>query len=247
MKRILLSSRKGAEYMTGQITSLHKMQPWLFPVLILLFLLLSSLQEVIDDVIEGDTLPIDTKILESLRNPLDISDPLGPLWLQEVMRDFSALGGIAILTLLTLTAVTYLFVKKKPFKAWFTFAAVASGTALTNILKAGFDRPRPDLVAHETYTYTASFPSGHSMMAAVVYLTLGAILAQNETSHRMKVFILSIAVTMTILVGISRIYLGAHWASDVLAGWLAGSAWALLFWLAEIFILFRQQNRRTTP
>jgi undecaprenyl-diphosphatase len=121
-------------------------------------------------------------------------------------------------------------------------AAVASGTILTNILKAGFDRPRPDLVAHETFTYTASFPSGHSMMSAVVYLTIGTLLAQNEKSRKMKIFIMSVAVIMTMLVGISRVYLGAHWASDVLAGWLAGGAWALMFWLAENYLIYRRQR-----
>lgn len=244
MSKIFQTSKKGATYMAGKVSLIHKLQPWLLPVLIIIFFLLASLEEVIDDVMEGDTHGIDTKILESLRNPADISDPIGPHWLQEVMRDFSALGGIAILTMLTLVAIFYLFVNKKNFKAWFLLLAVGSGTLLTNILKAGFDRPRPDLVAHETYTYTASFPSGHSMMAAVVYLTLGTILAENEKNERIKIFIMAVAILMTLLVGISRVYLGAHWASDVLAGWLAGSAWALLFWLVERYFLYRQESQK---
>lgn len=222
---------------------LHKARPFLIPVLAAFVFVLASLQEVIDDVTEGDTHAIDTKILEMLRNPADPSDPIGPRWLEEMVRDFSALGGVALLTLITISAAIYLFVNKKVFKAWFLLAAIGSGTILTNLLKAGFDRPRPDLVAHETYTYTASFPSGHSMMAALVYLTLGSLLAQNEKKFSMKLFLMGIAITLAFLVGISRIYLGAHWASDVIAGWLGGCAWAILFWLLENYILYRRQHQ----
>ena len=222
---------------------LHKPRPFLIPVLVVLFFVLASLQEVIDDVTEGDTHAIDTKILEMLRNPAAPTNPIGPHWLEEMMRDFSALGGVALLTLITISAAIYLFVNKKAFKAWFLLAAIGSGTILTNLLKAGFDRPRPDLVAHETYTYTASCPSGHSMMAALVYLTLGSLLAQNEKKFSMKLFLMGIAITLAFLVGISRIYLGAHWASDVIAGWLGGCAWAILFWLLEHYMLYRRQHK----
>lgn len=226
------------------VLTLHKARPFLIPVLGVLFLILASLQEVIDDVTEGDTHAIDTRILEMLRDPADRTDPIGPRWLEEMMRDFSALGGVALLTFITLSAAIYLFVNKKAFKAWFLLAAIGSGTVLTNLLKAGFDRPRPDLVAHETYTYAASFPSGHSMMAALVYLTLGSLLAQNEKRIGMKLFLMGMAVTLALLVGISRIYLGAHWASDVIAGWLGGCAWAILFWLLENYIIYRRQKPR---
>ncbi len=241
MKKVIGKTREGTRLATERISGIHKIQPLLFPVLIALFFILSSLQEVIDDVLEGDTFAIDNKILQSLRNPQDMSDPIGPGWLEEVMRDFSAMGGIAILTLLTLTAALYLFVNQKYFKAWFLIGAVLSGTILTNILKAGFNRPRPDLMPHDTFTFTASFPSGHSMMAALVYLTLGGLLAQNEKRMSMKIFILGIATSMALLVGISRVYLGAHWASDVLAGWLAGSAWALIFWLLENYLIYKRR------
>lgn len=234
-----------ARWTIHKFTALHRARPFLIPLLVVLFFVLASLQEVIDDVTEGDTRGIDTRILGMLRDPANPADPVGPRWLAEMMRDFSALGGIAILTLVTLSAALYLFVNRKTFKAWFLLAAIGSGTVLTNALKAGFDRPRPDLIAHETYTYTASFPSGHSMMAALVYLTLGSLLAQNEKRMGMKIFLMGIAITLAALVGVSRIYLGAHWASDVLAGWLGGSAWAMLFWLLEDALLYRHEKRKT--
>jgi undecaprenyl-diphosphatase len=102
---------------------------------------------------------------------------------------------------------------------------------VSTVLKAAFERPRPDLVPHGSYVSTASFPSGHSMMAAVVYLTLGALLARVEPDRRVKVFILTAAVLLALLVGVSRVYLGVHWPTDVLAGWTVGAGWALLFWL----------------
>lgn len=235
------TARKMARSLSDRAVKIHKINPLIFPALIVLFFILSSLQEIAEEMLEGDTHTIDMQILNALRDPADQSNPIGPHWLEELMRDYSALGGIGILAFVTIAATTYLFVTKKTFQAWFLLAAVTSGTLLTNILKAGFDRPRPDLMPHDTFTFTASFPSGHSMMAALVYLTLGSLLAQNQPSQKMRIFIMSIAVFMAVMVGISRVYLGAHWASDVLAGWLAGSAWALIFWLGEKYLLSRQR------
>lgn len=230
------ATTKFARSLSDRAIKIHKVNPLIFPALFVLFFILSSLQEIAEEMLEGDTHTIDMQILTALRDPADQSNPLGPHWLVELMRDYSALGGIGILAFLTIAAATYLFVIRKPLKAWFLLAAVVSGTILTNILKAGFDRPRPDLMPHDTFTFTTSFPSGHSMMAALVYLTLGGLLAQNETRYRLKIFIMAIAVFMAVMVGISRVYLGAHWASDVLAGWLAGSAWALIFWLGAQYL-----------
>lgn len=229
--------------------ALHKTRPFLIPLWGVLFLVLASLQKIINDVTAGDTHAIDTHILERLRDPADRTNPLGPRWLEEMMRDFSALGGVALLTFITIGTALYLFVNRKPSEAWFLLTAIGSGTLLTNLLKAGFDRPRPDLVAHETYTYAASFPSGHAMMAALVYLTLGGVLAQNEKHYSMKLFLMGIAVVLALLVGISRIYLGAHWASDVVAGWLAGCAWSILFWLLADYMRHRsqRQTKRHSP
>jgi undecaprenyl-diphosphatase len=110
-------------------------------------------------------------------------------------------------------------------------AAVGGGLLLSALFKAGFDRPRPDLVSHLSQVYTTSFPSGHSMMSAVAYLTLGALLAQLHKGRAVQAFILAVAILITVLVGLSRVYLGVHWPTDVLAGWAAGAAWACLCWL----------------
>lgn len=207
-------------------------------------LLLSWFEEVVDDVLEGDTHKIDKKILEALRHPGDMSDPIGPHWLQEMMRDFTSLGGIGILLFITLSAAIYLFIINKRVRGIYLLCAIGTGTILSNVLKAGFDRPRPEIERYETYVATASLPSGHSMMATLVYLTLGALLAEAQPNRNIKIFFVSISVLVALIVGISRVYLGAHWPSDVLAGWLLGSAWALMFWMMERYLFNREYWKR---
>ncbi|MBU8540063.1 phosphatase PAP2 family protein [Roseomonas tokyonensis] len=187
--------------------------------------------ELADAVFEGETAAIDRALLLALRSRADPADPLGPGWLVEMGRDVTALGGVAVLVLVTLAVTVFMALRRLWHAAGFLLAAVGSGILVSVVLKAAFERPRPDLVPHGSYVATASFPSGHSMMAAVVYLTLGVLLARVEPDGRVKVFVLGCAALLTLLVGVSRVYLGVHWPTDVLAGWTVGAGWALLFWL----------------
>jgi undecaprenyl-diphosphatase len=97
---------------------------------------------------------------------------------------------------------------------------------ISNILKLVFERPRPELTAIAEYG-VGSFPSGHSTASAVVYLTLGMMLAKSAEKWSMKVFYVAAAILLTVLVGLSRLYLGVHFPTDVAAGWSIGAAWAL--------------------
>jgi len=182
------------------------------------------------EMIQGEPQAFDRWVLLALRNPGDPADPIGPAWLEIVYRDITSLGGAAVLTLMTAIVVGFLIVDKKRSAALFVLASVAGGTVLSTILKLAFARPRPDVVPHLVAVSSASFPSGHAMLSAVVYLTLGALLSRVEGPLRLKVYILSVAIVLTLLIGISRIYLGVHWPTDVLAGWCAGAAWATLCW-----------------
>lgn len=193
----------------------------------------------VDDVFEGESRAIDEYLLLLLRDPGDTQSPLGPHWVEEMMRDMTGMGGIIILTLITLVAALYLFIRRMRGQALYLLCAVATGIALSNTLKHSFDRPRPDLVPHGSFTLSPSFPSGHALMAAVVYLTLGAIMAENHPQHRLKLYFIGLAIGVTVLVGVSRVYLGVHWPSDVLAGWLVGSGWALLFWMGDRYLKIR--------
>lgn len=154
--------------------------------------------------------------------------------MEQSARDFTALGGVSVLTLITLVAVAFLGLQGKRRAALFVLLAVIGGLVLSSLLKIGFDRPRPELVPHGTMVNTASFPSGHSMMSAVAYLTLGALLARVQPKRRLKVFLMSVACLLTLVVGVSRVYLGVHWPTDVLAGWAAGAAWASLCWMVAM-------------
>lgn len=186
------------------------------------------------EVLEGETHAFDSVVLLALRNPQNLADPIGPGWLEESARDFTGLGGYAILTLLTVATVAYLLMAGKRAAALLVLASVVGGALLSAGLKLGFERPRPDLVPHATRVYTASFPSGHAMLSAITYLTLGALLARVEESRRIKAFIMGLAIVLTLLVGTSRVYLGVHWPSDVLAGWAVGAAWASLCWFVAL-------------
>lgn len=194
-----------------------------------------------DEVIEGETDAFDRTILLALRNPADLSDPIGPAWFEEAARDVTGLGGHTVLVLVTLASLAYLLMARKRSAALLLLAAVVGGMLLSTLLKLGFERPRPDLVPHGARVYTASFPSGHAMLSAATYLTLGALLARVEQRRRIKIFLLGLAVLLTVLVGTSRVYLGVHWPSDVLAGWCGGAAWASLCWFVALQLQRRGQ------
>lgn len=184
----------------------------------------------------------DTAILLAFRSAGDPATPIGPAWMEGVVRDITGLGGTAVLTFITVASVLYLLVARKPRTAWFLCAAIAGGQVLSSLLKLGVERPRPDLVSHLVDVHTLSFPSGHAMLSAVTYLTLGSLLARIMPDRASRVYVIGIAVLLTFLVGMSRIYLGVHWPSDVLAGWCAGAAWAMLCWLIARRVLNRNEN-----
>ena len=181
-----------------------------------------------EEVAEGEVLSFDQRVLLWFRNQADLTDPIGPEWLEVVVRDITALGGLFTLVLLTLAACGYLWLRRQHHLALYVAVSVASGSLLNTLLKSFFSRPRPDLVPHETTAALSSFPSGHAMMSALVFLTLGALLSLSSDDRHIKIYILSWSVTLTVLVGISRIYLGVHWPTDILAGWIAGATWAII-------------------
>lgn len=195
--------------------------------------------ELADELGEGALHATDTRILLAMRDPADPARPIGPPWTEEMTRDITALGSFSVLGLITFAAIGFLVLASKRRAALALLAAILAGQLGNSLLKLAFDRARPDVVPHLADVYTASFPSGHSLMAAVTYLTLGAFLAAVHAQVRLKLYFMACAVILTLLVGLSRIYLGVHWPSDVAAGWAIGSAWAALSWL----VMRSLQNR----
>ena len=184
-----------------------------------------------DEIAGNETHAFDHAVMTWLHAPGEASQPVGPDWLLNSMIDITALGGYTILTLLTLGAALYRIARRDYVTAGVVVAAIGSGAVLTGLLKLGFDRARPDLVEHLTHAASSSFPSGHATQAAIAFLTLGALMTRAQESRRVKALILSGALFLTILVGVSRVYLGVHWPTDVLGGWCLGAAWAGLWWL----------------
>jgi len=182
--------------------------------------------QISSEMVEGDTRAFDLEVAHAAQS-LRINFP----WIAEVMRDLSGLGSTVVLTLFTLAAVGYLEVVRARMTALLVAAAVISGTAGVNLLKAFFGRPRPDAGFAEVVATGMSFPSGHATNSAIVFLTVAALLAGTRTRAMEQYYIVAIAILMALLVGLSRIALGVHWATDVLAGWALGAAWALTWWL----------------
>jgi undecaprenyl-diphosphatase len=194
-----------------------------------------AFSEIAEEVGEGDARWFDESVLLALRTS-DPADPIGPRWFELSVMDVTALGGFGVLALVTLLAIGFLLALKRWPDALLLLVATLGGTAISEGLKMGFNRPRPDLVAHIVDATSMSFPSGHAMLSAVTYLTLGALIARTQERLSMRRGILAAAILLTVLIGASRVYLGVHWPTDVLAGWCLGAAWALICWVVATWL-----------
>lgn len=218
---------------------------WLGPRILAMLLTLASAAwlfvEIADEVADGDTGGFDRALMLALHPQADGVAATGPAWMQAVARDITALGSTTVLSLLVCVATAFLLLSGRRRTALFVLVSTASGAMATLLLKDVFARPRPDLLPHGDFVTTASFPSGHAMLSAVVYLTLGTLLARLVGARHQKLYIMAVAVLLSVLVGLSRVYLGVHWPTDVLAGWAAGAAWALGWWM--VIELVRGERR----
>jgi undecaprenyl-diphosphatase len=200
--------------------------------------------EIADAVREDESRALDERVLLAMREPGDRGDPLGPQWFEEMGRDVTALGGTTLVAGATLATAGFLALAGRRRALALLLVTVGGGQVLSVALKQGFARPRPELVPHASYVYTSSFPSGHAMMSAVTYLTIAALVARLVPGRRMKAFVVACAVTITLLTGVSRVYLGVHWPTDVIAGWAIGASWATGCWLVADWL---ERRRRETP
>lgn len=199
-----------------------------------------------EEVLEGETHAFDEAVLLALRTPGDIDNPVGPSWMELMFVDITSLGGHTTLTIITLTVVGFMLIERKAAAALLVLTSVAGGALISHFAKIGFNRPRPELVGQLVDVQTLSFPSGHAMLSAVTYLTLGALLTRTTSRHALRGYFLGVAILLTLLIGLSRIYLGVHYPTDVLAGWALGSAWAMACWIAAIWLQRRGRIEQQT-
>jgi undecaprenyl-diphosphatase len=174
------------------------------------------------EVLEGDTAAIDRRILLAFRVPGHLDTPIGPRWLWESARDVTALGGFTVLTLIVIAAITVMLAHGRRRQALVFGASVLLAQAASEVIKHLAARPRPLLVGHLDLVYSSSFPSGHAMMSPVVYLTLAGVLAAGQRTRREKIALIACAACLVVAIGVSRVYLGVHWPTDVLGGWILG-------------------------
>jgi undecaprenyl-diphosphatase len=192
-----------------------------------------------DEVMEGGTMGFDTRVASFFRPP-GATAPIGPDWLHEMARDVTSLGSMVVLCFLIAAVAGYLLLIRKRGAAALAVGSILGGTVVSFGLKLLFNRPRPEIPGG-IQVFTASFPSSHAMLSAVTYLTLGALMTRVAAGARLKAYFMGIAVFLTVLVGMSRVYVGVHYATDVLAGWCVGSAWAVLCWVVALRLQRRGQ------
>lgn len=203
------------------------------PLLALLLALagLWAFIEIADEVQDAETMHLDEWIFQRLA----VYDQASPFW-QESGRDITALGGTTVITLMVTSVTLFLLFMRQWRSAVFVLVAVLGGLAISLLLKDVYDRGRPELVEHRSHTMTPSFPSGHAANSAVAYLTMAILLAKLVESPRMKAYILFIGLLIPLLVGLSRVFVGVHWPTDVVAGWLLGLSWGLFVHAAATYL-----------
>lgn len=206
-----------------------------------------SFINIADSVAEGDIRSFDERLLQYFRQADDPVTLIGPKDLASIVRDITALGSVSVLTLITVFAALYLVLQRQWRLLGLVLVAVLGGTLMLVLVKEIFARTRPDLVPALMDESSYSFPSGHSTLSAVVYLSLAVLLARLQSTKRLRIFIISAGLLVTALVGVSRVILGVHYPSDVLAGWSIGLAWAALCLFAAAFIEYRRNKHPLTP
>jgi undecaprenyl-diphosphatase len=233
---------------TALIRGMRETRPAVGPVVLLAVAAFGifSFLSIADEVAEGEINAVDEWLFYLFRSAAEPFDPIGPHWLVESAAEITALGGYPVIVLAVLIVVGLLLVTRRYGPALYVVLSVGIGSLISYILKEFYERPRPNLVEHLDAVHTASFPSGHAMVGTVAYLTLAALVTRFVDDWRVKAYVVFVALAMAVLIGLTRVYLGVHWPSDVAAGWALGAAWASVAWLVpSLFMRMRRNSDRS--
>ncbi len=215
-----------------------------FIVLLVFFISAFVFFQIADEIVEGETDQFDISVIEFFRTEKDLSKPTGSFWVTEFMTDITALGGGTVLGIISIFVSIFLLLQRKYDAFWLLLGATIGGTIISFFLKEIYSRERPDLIYRLVTVTSLSFPSGHSMMSAVLYLTQAAIVARFQKQWKIRIYIISIALFLTFMIGFSRVYLGVHYPTDVMGGWTIGLAWASLCWCLAWYIQRRKRLKQ---
>lgn len=180
---------------------------------------------------EGDTGTFDRRLISLLRTSDSVGEPIGPAWFKDSMRDVTALGGFTFLVLMTIVVVLSLLFHRKRREGIIVAATAIGAQFSIEIFKLLYDRPRPGRLLPPIHAYTASFPSGHTTESTALFLIVATVIATLEAKDNTKILAYTVAIFVIVAIGFSRVYLGMHWPTDVLGGWVLGTVWALVAWI----------------
>ncbi len=223
------------------ISALIRRERLIIAALVGIALVLLVILRLRSEIAQAGALEFDRWLIVALRQPGHLGTPIGPAWLWPAMIDITVLGGVAVLSILVAASSGFLVAARRYRHAALLVAATISGTFLGQMLRFAFASASPQLVPHFVHSAKLSYPSGHALNAAIVYLILGAMLARTQAGWRIRTYIMAVAIALTLVIGFSRVFLGVRWPTDVLAGWAIGGSWALLWW--AIAVRLPQQPR----
>ena len=189
---------------------------------------------------EGEGFAFEPAIMLAMRVAGHPDQPVGPAWLPSMIRDITALGSTVVLTLWVAMAASFLWLRGLKQSMLLLLMATIGGSVMVTLIKALVGRARPDVIGRLMVETSNSFPSGHAALSAIVYLSIAALFWPLMRRSRERVWLLAAMMLLVGAIGVSRVYLGVHWPSDVLAGWIFGSLWALAWWRIELRVIRRR-------
>lgn len=220
----MIASARDALYSTLRLIERHVTGffPALAAFMTLSFLLAAGaiflFAQLADEVLEGDTQAFDEAVLQwfqTHRTP----------GLNRVALEVTALGSGSVIIMVVLLASVFLWLTKHKWSVYVLLLVVLGGKLLNNLLKGGFGRERPSIVESITDVSSQSFPSGHAMSSIVAYGSIAYLIGRLEPSKRLRYTIWTVAILLVLAIGATRMYLGVHYPSDIIGGYVAGAAW----------------------